>query len=386
MTIGLGILVVGYIIIVIGILKQIPAVDLVLISLFIILPAFFFKNPIGNTIGIGVCMKSSFLLFHNLAIGISHLILNGYVASLDWVFLYNLTQIIFTMLFCVIGYFLYKKNVKLCEYVKNINGLFCIPFAICIFVLRLEAGFSGPLADNLVKIILGWSMIKNGVFGIFVILICILLIALVSQKRTMKRLLLLNQKCIDEQTKQYQMLDSRDREIRKFKHDYNEHMVVIHRMIEEETYDQLKTYVKGLGNINDTFHFISTNNIICDAILNQYEQMGAKEGIKLSALGKLPPKANISETDLCVIVSNGIRNAYEATQKCQGDNREIFVCISNHAPYLYIDIKNPVAEEMVFDGKTVKTTKPDKNAHGFGMENMLQTAEKNRGTIQWCDD
>ncbi|MEG1164747.1 MAG: GHKL domain-containing protein, partial [Anaerovoracaceae bacterium] len=47
---------------------------------------------------------------------------------------------------------------------------------------------------------------------------------------------------------------------------------------------------------------------------------------------------------------------------------------------------NPVAEEMVFDGKTVKTTKLDKNAHGFGMENMLQTAEKNRGTIQWCDD
>ncbi|MEG2013000.1 MAG: hypothetical protein RR063_07315, partial [Anaerovoracaceae bacterium] len=130
MTIGLGILVVGYVIIVIGILKQIPAVDLVLISLFIILPAFFFKNPIGNTIGIGVCMKSSFLLFHKLAIGISYLMLNGYVASLDRVFLYNLTQIIFTMLFCVIGYFLHKKNVKLCEYVKNINGLCCIPFAI----------------------------------------------------------------------------------------------------------------------------------------------------------------------------------------------------------------------------------------------------------------
>ncbi|MEG1470660.1 MAG: hypothetical protein RSC31_08445, partial [Anaerovoracaceae bacterium] len=67
MTIGLGILVVGYVIIAIFIDSRTYEVSWLSIIMFIILPAFFFKNPIGNTIGIGVCMKSSFLLFHKLA-------------------------------------------------------------------------------------------------------------------------------------------------------------------------------------------------------------------------------------------------------------------------------------------------------------------------------
>ncbi len=54
---------------------------------------------------------------------------------------------------------------------------------------------------------------------------------------------------------------------------------------------------------------------------------------------------------------------------------------------LTISVRNPVAEPVLIKGKTVVTTKEDRNSHGIGLMNIHSVIEKNHGTsVMECRD
>ena len=359
--------------------------DFLWVVIPIVLPLLCFRGKWITLLGISVSMRMVFQLSGVLCLGSSMVIAKGHVEDLSMVLAYTMGQGICTAVLIVMSYVLRNQRNKVHFHVEKLNPLFFVPFIVCMEVLTLDAGYSGQVPKEQVQIVHGINLLKRGLLAVFLIIIFVLVYVLISQRKELKRMLLLNEKCIREQTEQYQLIGQRDEELRKFHHDYSEHIAVIHDMAQMSSREELVAYIEQMDKVVDTAHFISTNNLICDAIVNRYAHMCRNEGIELIVMGKLPEQLDIPETSLCVLLSNGIKNAYEAVQKCTRD-RKISFDIVNNEGYIFITIKNPAVDFLKFKEETPQTTKTDGERHGFGTKNMLEAAMQNGGNVKWYLD
>lgn len=71
-------------------------------------------------------------------------------------------------------------------------------------------------------------------------------------KRT-EKMLHLNEKCIREQTEQYRLLSDRDRDLRKFRHDSNGHIIALQNLAESGSREELVRYIEGLSMARSRF-------------------------------------------------------------------------------------------------------------------------------------
>lgn len=381
-AIGVGLIVVECLVLTIFFNTWGYIADYFILAISVLVPVCFFKGRFFVILGLSASVQVASNLLYNLFYGIAVIMQKGDIETLDGTHIAVLLQAVLLLLYCCLAYFLRKKRQRIHQAMEKIPPPAFVPFIVAMYVFRLNSGYSGAIEQNRAMVILGENMTRSGLLGIFVIIICILAIYLRSQKQILKRQIILNEKCIAEQSKQYQFMGEKDQELRKFRHDYNKHVMMMQKLMEAGNIEKLKVYISDLGEMNSGLNFISTNHIICDAIVNQYHELCNREGIELSVLGKFPIALKISEVDLCVIVSNAVENAYEAAQKCE-NNRKIHFEIKSHGNLVIIEITNPTTEIPAIRDGFIETTKEGKERHGYGMRNMRETALRNGRDVTW---
>lgn len=347
-----------------------------------VLPILFFYGRKTVLLLMGVFIVTSISLIDTLSWGIATLAMRGDIIHINFQLADLMARLVCTGGILLISVLLKRQRKKIHFYNEKMSIIIFLPFIISIFLIQFQAAYSGAEDPNWAHMIQGMNMTKSGLLGIFIILTFVLVQGLISQKKELGRMLLLNQKCIKEQTAQYQMIGSRDKELRKFRHDYNQHLLVMQDMAGSEKYEELAKYVGQLGEIQSKANFISTDNIICDAIVNQYYSKCRECGIKFSIIGKMPPGVDILETDLCLMLSNGIENAYEAALQCEGE-KSIEIKIRSLGNFTFIEIINSVDGKVSIEDGFIKTTKEDKENHGFGTKNMREAALRSGGSVAW---
>ncbi|MEG0836168.1 MAG: GHKL domain-containing protein [Christensenellaceae bacterium] len=351
-------------------------------AIMIIIPLCFFNGRFFVVLGLSASIKAITELLYEIPYGLALIMINGNVEALNGKIIAIILHVLMLIIYCTTTYFIWGKREQIHRAIETIPPLLFIPFFIAMFVFQINSYYSGAIDQNEAQIIHASNMVRNGLLGIFVLAICILAIYLRSQKQELKHQVMLNKKCIAEQSRQYQFMNEKDKEIKKFRHDYNQHIIVLQSLSKKENFVGLRSYIDQLGAISIGLDFISTNNIICDAIVNVYHELCSKSGIKLSVIGKFPEDMKVSEVDLCSILSNGMENAYEATQIFEG-KREINIKIKSHENLLFIEIENPTKEQPVIRKGFIETLKDDKNHHGYGTVNMSEAALRNGGNVTW---
>ena len=123
-----------------------------------------------------------------------------------------------------------------------------------------------------------------------------------------------------------------------------------------------------------------TGNRLADAILSDKSGKALKENIVISFEGSIPAD-EISNYDLCTIMTNAIDNATEACRMLSGERRITIRGRETNQAFA-ITFSNPVAEDITVKNNRIKTTKADKENHGFGTENIRQIIRKNNGTFK----
>ena len=83
--------------------------------------------------------------------------------------------------------------------------------------------------------------------------------------------------------------------------------------------------------------------------------------------------------EIVTLLVNLLDNAIEACEKLDR-NRLIQFKMMLEDGELTLSVRNPVKEPVTVKGKRIRTTKEDKNSHGFGMLNINNVIEKNHGT------
>lgn len=353
--------------------------------LLVAVPILFFHGRKTVLLLMGVFIVTSISLIDTLSWGIAALATKGNIIHIDFQLADLIGRLVCTGGIILISLLLKRQREKIHYYIEKMNVIIFLPFIISIFLIQFQAAYSGAEDQNWAHMIQGMNMAKSGLLGIFIVLTFVLVQGLISQKKELRRMLLLNQKCIKEQTAQYQMIGSRDKELRKFRHDYNQHLLVMQDMAGSKRYEELAKYVGQLGEIQSKSNFISTDNIICDAIVNQYYSKCRESGIEFSVIGKMPSGVDILETDLCIMLSNGVENAYEAALQCEGE-KSIEIKIRSQANFTFIEIINSVDGKVSIEDGFIKTTKEDKENHGFGTKNMREAALRSGGSVAWNYD
>ena len=351
-----------------------------LLVLPLLIPMLIFKGRKGIIFGISFCAVDIIYEITSAIFGIELITIGSDFESIDN---YIISGIICIIALLLVRCYLQSKNITLYTKINAINVLLFVPAFLIICLARITAIYGGEISNEEAAFINGINITKGAVLGILAITLFIVLVILVYQKKEMKRLMVLKDKCIREQTEQYKMAMNKERELRRFRHDYNAHMTAISGLLANGEYDKLQEYIKSMGYFKEKFNLVNSGNIITDAVFNQYKELCDKDNIEFEISGKLPENFNMAETDLCVLFSNLMSNAYEAAAQCEKDSSIIRTQIRNNDDDVFIKLSNSVKGEVVFKNGLPVTDKPDRKNHGFGVENILEVVERNGGHVEW---
>lgn len=269
----------------------------------------------------------------------------------------------------------FRKNLSLLS-----NSILTLILIMLIFLSGLAASLSVSTEHLNIK------MLYIQVFTVVLVVlslitIIVLLINSISQKHYEQTSELLEEK-MRSQLKYYIMLDEKDTEMKKFRHDFRKHMMCVISMLEEESFSDAENYIRSLTNkFNETVPLYKTGNYIADSILSDKTQECKDKGIIFKFTGVIPEK-NLNPLELCTILSNSMDNAIEACVKVSGVPTQIRMTSDFKNNYWYMKIANTSDSDIEIKNNNVLTTKNDSSNHGFGLQNIKDVVNKHKGEFK----
>ena len=192
-------------------------------------------------------------------------------------------------------------------------------------------------------------------------------------------------RALDTEIRHFEEINEKDADLRRFRHDYANHMICISAMIEDEQTDEVKQYVEKLGiDLQSTARDFYTGNYILDIIMSEKKTLAGRDGNTISFEGNFP-KSGISNDDVCTIMANALDNAIEA---CRNSDKSCEIKVNSifKDNQLSVSITNPVKDNLYIIGNSVATTKLDKAHHGFGIKSIKKAVAKYDGITQLSSD
>lgn len=161
-------------------------------------------------------------------------------------------------------------------------------------------------------------------------------------------------------------------------HEYKNQIVCMDMLMKKKDYSKLEDYI---GNISDgldaQLDMVDTNTDVVNAIFNAKYYEAIKNDVlvvlKINDLSDI----KISDNDIVTILSNLLDNAIEAAKQCDIGKRIVKIKMLYEDAVLSIAVSNSYKAELVLteDGY-IRTTKKDREEHGWGMRNVVATLEK----------
>lgn len=297
----------------------------------------------------------------------------GYYNSKNIVIIKLFTYIIALMFLFVISKFI-KDKVK-----------FLLELPIKFYLIYLFVGFADFIILSIVFLILE-EVNKRELYVCIIVSVSVLLqysliILTAIANEGLKFQHYLNQKYLHVQQENYEYLEYREEETKKFRHDYRNHLNSLQILCKEKKYNDVEKYIEEISErLNGYNMYISVCNSFVDAILNYYLQKMNKLHVKFTISGKMPNSCNIVMFDLCTIISNLLDNALEAVEKNKENDRWIEMTFRYDDLMIYCNIINPYDGELNINGNKIISRKNSKN-HGYGLSNVKRSVELYSGSI-----
>ncbi len=115
-----------------------------------------------------------------------------------------------------------------------------------------------------------------------------------------------------------------------------------------------------------------SKNLIVNVIAGAYLDRAAQQGVRVDYSFDLPERLALSDSDLCVLVTNILENAVEACERMDANAEK------------YINVKISLDSGVLFMG-CENSRSPSEGAaeSGYGIKNMCRVAEKYGGIVKF---
>ena len=179
---------------------------------------------------------------------------------------------------------------------------------------------------------------------------------------------------------QMQILKESDEKVKALRHDMKHHMNEIRLMAKQDKTQEIQNYIDDMENfVSNPKEMVYSGNWEIDSILNYMLEQAKKELRTVDVQVQLPEK--FSHTfDLNVILGNLLENAIEGAG--QTEEKRLKLRIVFQKGILQIEIENSFCSKMVRKREIFFNTKPDKAAHGIGLNNVRKIVEKYNGLME----
>ena len=161
-------------------------------------------------------------------------------------------------------------------------------------------------------------------------------------------------------------------------HEYKNQIVCMDMLMKKKDYSKLEDYI---GNISDgldaQLDMVDTNNDVVNAILNAKYYEAIKNDVlfvlKINDLSDI----KVSDEDIVTILSNLLDNAIEAAKQCNVGKRTVKIKLLSEDDVTSLAVTTAYkTEPMLTEDGYIRTTKNNKEEHGWGIRNIVATLEK----------
>ena len=152
----------------------------------------------------------------------------------------------------------------------------------------------------------------------------------------------------------------------------------ISALVETGDLEDIKSYLaKTVSRIpNLDMHFCENRAV--DSVVGYYCALAKREDIPFCTKLDLPESLPVDEIDMCLVLSNLLENALEASLRAAPDRRQIEMTAYVHAErFLLIEVENTFDGEINEKNGAFRSSK--RKGNGIGIQSVNHIAEKNGG-------
>jgi type II secretory pathway pseudopilin PulG len=163
-----------------------------------------------------------------------------------------------------------------------------------------------------------------------------------------------------------------------YRHDLRHHLHLINGYLVDNNLTEMKKYITELEkNIDNTVTIKYCDNNAVNLILSPYINRASNEKIMVEYQVYIPKDCEVSDMDLCIILSNAIENAINACMNIKDiNNRRISISCKSKNNKLFIQVANNFIGEVTFaEGMPISA----EENHGFGTKSIVATVQKYSG-------
>lgn len=204
-------------------------------------------------------------------------------------------------------------------------------------------------------------------------------VALIISRNIHRENEMLAKKYLEEQKNYYEYLEQREVETKKFRHDIRNHLYLLDKVKKEGKNEEFEKYLQDIIERVDRLGTkVNVGNDIANAILDKYYAEAINKGINIQIQGHFPINCSVSAYHLCTIFSNLLSNAIEAAEKAT--IKKVWVICRYTENEIIIEIGNSYCDNNL-NKKNLKTKKPEKQYHGWGLKNVEDSVNACNGLI-----
>ena len=188
------------------------------------------------------------------------------------------------------------------------------------------------------------------------------------------------------QQQRYESLKAAIEEARQARHDMRHQMNQLSALAEAGDLDGLKAYLSKTVSRIPELDMSFCENRAADSVVGYYCALAKREGISFCAKLDLPQTLPVDEIDMCLVLSNLLENAFEASLRTAPARRKIEVTAYVHAARLVL-----IEAENAFDGEINENSgvfrSSKRKGNGIGIQSVRHIAEKSGGvsTVTYQD-
>lgn len=164
-----------------------------------------------------------------------------------------------------------------------------------------------------------------------------------------------------------------------YRHDMRHHMQYLSSCMENGQFEQAQGYIRKIySEIESSQVKVFCENEAANLIFSAFAKRAADRGILMQVRAEIPRTIRISETDLCVLLSNALENALHACieEGKKGRAGVIEVSVYEKNRKLFLQMINSCGEEIIFDeGIPVS----GRSGHGIGVRSICAIVERYGG-------
>ena len=184
---------------------------------------------------------------------------------------------------------------------------------------------------------------------------------------------------ITQSVREIETLRQSQEKTREYRHDMRHHMQYLSCCIENNKLEHAQEYIQKIcSEIEANKVMVFCENEAANLIFSAFTGRAKEQNVPIIIKAQIPKNIHISESDLCVLLSNALENALHACQnlKEKGIEGKIEVSAFEKNKKLFLQFINSCDSDITFVQGIPVTSQPD---HGIGVRSICALVERYEG-------